>query len=309
MSFQDYVRRHVQIDFASVRSAKVGLVLGGLSFAFIIGGYALGSRFGLLFGFLVALSVNSLVFFYADLRLASLFPGRELEGQDPWGLLRVTQDLARRARVPCPTLKLIKSHTPLAFSAGLLPTRSTIAISTALIEKFTEEEMRIVIAYEIHRLKTHATAASTAASALVGFLTLLASFIDDVLLLRFMTRWSARIRERRAQYLRHGGVSNGPMTLLVSPFVALLVRLSVSRRSIFEADLAARDLAKVDAGLVARTLWKLDSFVKTRPFPVNLAEAHLFTVSPLARYPFWTFATAQPSTASRLRNLTGHAPL
>ncbi|MEK7357779.1 MAG: M48 family metalloprotease [Bdellovibrionota bacterium] len=309
MSIQDYLRRHVQVDFASVRAAKVGLVLGGLSFLLIIGGYAFASRFGLLFGFLAALSVNSLVFFYADLRLASLFPGRELEGQDPWGLLRVTKELARQARIPCPTLKLIKSHTPLAFSAGLLPTRSTIAISTALVEKFTEQEMRIVIAYEIHRLKTQATAASTAASALVGFITLLATFIDDILLLRFMTRWSTRARERRAKFLRHGGVSIGPMTLLVSPLVALLVRLSVSRRSIFEADLAARDLANVDSGLVARTLWKLDSFVKTRPFPVNLAEAHLFTVSPLARYPFWKFATAQPSTASRLQNLTGHAPL
>lgn len=309
MSVQEFVRRHVQVDFASVRAAKVGLVLGGLSFFLIIGGYALASRFGLLFGFLAALSVNSLVFFYADLRLASLFPGREVEGQDPWGLLRVTKELARRAQIPCPTLKIIKSHTPLAFSAGLLPTRSTIAISTALVEKFSEQELRIVLAYEIHRLKTQATAASTAASALVGFVTLLASFIDDILLLRFMTRWSARMRERRAQYLRHGGVNGGPMTLLVSPFVALFVRLSVSRRSIFEADLAARDLAKVDSGLVARTLWKLDSFVKTRPFPVNLAEAHLFMVSPLARYPFWKFATAQPTTASRLQNLTGHAPL
>ena len=304
-----FLKRYVgEFDLDAVTNAKVWIMMSILSIALILAGHAMG-RFGLLFGFFAALSLNCVVFFYADLRLVALFPGRSLEGQDPWGALTCVKDLSRRAGLRTPALRLIFSHTPLVFSAGLMPSQSVISISTALVEKLTPIELKIVLAFEISRLKSRTTATSTAVSALVGLLTLMASTVDEILLLRFLTRWSARARARRAQFLKHGGVRVGPATLLISPLAALIIRLTISRRSILNADKEIMELARVPSSDVARTLWKLDSFVKTRPFPVNLAEAHLFMVSPLARYPFWRFASAQPPTSVRLKNLTGHAPL
>jgi heat shock protein HtpX len=293
---------------ASLASAKVWVVMAVISLALIFGGHALG-RFGLLLGFLLALSVNSLVFFYADIRIAGLFPGRELEGQDPWGILRETTALARQLGIPRPMVVLIESDTPLAFSAGLLPSRSTIYLSRELLARLTEDEIKIVLAYELHRLKTQQTAAATAASALVGFLTHSARTLDNVLTLRWFFGLFESVRAHRATLLRHGGIAAGPMTLLVSPLVALLVRASVSRKALLASDRASGEITKQGAGTVARTLWKLDSYAKTRPFPVDLAEAHLFTVSPLTRYPMWKFASAQPPIEARLKALTGHEPL
>ena len=207
-----------------------------------------------------------------------------------------------------PHVQVIESKTPIAFSYGLLASRSTIALSTELLERMNDDELRVVLAFELHRLKSQATASATAASALVGLISWFAQAIDEVVFLKFLFKYSSRARKQRGWLLRHGGVSVGPMTLLVSPIVALLVRLSVSRKAIFDSDRAAAELVG-DASLVARTLWKLDSYTKTRPFPVNLAEAHLFMVSPLTRYPNWRFASAQPPIERRLFELTGHEPL
>jgi len=292
----------------SVRAAKVWVVLGAISVALIFGGHAMG-RFGLLIGFLLALSINSLVYFYADLRISSLFPGQELEGQDPWGLKRQTKELARQIGVKAPSLVLIHSSTPLAFSAGLIPHQSRIYLSDELLKRLTNDEVKIVLAYELHRLKTQQTSSATAASALVGLITHTASFIDDLILFRWIGNLFPTVRAKRETLLKNAGILLGPMTLLVSPLVALLVRASVSRKALIASDRAAGDTTRAGAGTVARTLWKLDSYAKTRPFPVNLAEAHLFTVSPLTRYPMWKFASAQPPIEARLKALTGYEPL
>jgi Zn-dependent protease with chaperone function len=292
----------------SVRSAKVWVVLGVISLALIFGGHAMG-RFGLLVGFLLALSVNSLVYFYADLRLSGLFPGHELEGQDAWGLLRQNRELARLIGVKAPAIVLIQSATPLAFSAGLLANQSKIYLSDELLKRLTNDEIRIVLAYELHRLKTQQTSSATAASALVGLLTFTARTIDDVILFRWIGSLIPTVRQKRTTLLKSSGIVLGPMTLLVSPLVALLVRASVSRKALISSDRISGEVTRTGAGTVARTLWKLDSYAKTRPFPVNLAEAHLFTVSPLTRYPLWRFASAQPPIQARLKALTGFEPL
>jgi Zn-dependent protease with chaperone function len=289
-------------------SAKVWVVMSVCSMVLILIGHAIQSRFGLLIGFFLAVSLNSLVFFYADLRLDSLFPSQILEGRDAWGILNLVRDLSKKIGVEPPMIHVIDSATPLAFSAGLLPKRSSVFISSALLERMSENEIKIILAYELHRLSTQQTAAATAVSALAGLLSFTAKTLDDILLLRFITFMFRRKQRGEVSLLKHGGVRLGPFTLLISPFVALLVRSSVSREAIIASDRFTADLIG-DKLLVARTLWKLDSYAKTKPFPVNLAEAHLFMVSPLVRYPMWRFAVAQPPIERRLFHLTGHEPL
>jgi heat shock protein HtpX len=290
-------RRH--IDASGLRSAKVWVVMGTLSLAIIFTGHSASTRYGLLIGFLLALSLNSIVFFYGDLRLSNLFTGHELEGRDPWGLLRQVQELARKIGVRAPHVVLIESETPLAFSAGLIPTRSTIFISVALIEKLEPAELTTVLAHELIKFKSDLTASATAASALAGLLSHTASTLDDVVMLRFLNRKKG---------LTRGGIAKGPMTLLVSPFVALLIRSSVARSAVLEADGETVRLTG-DGRSFAQALYKLDAYVKTRPVKMNIAEAHLFTVSPLSNSTFWHFASAQPSLEVRVKNITGRFPV
>jgi len=258
--------------------------------------------------FFAALSLNCIVYFYADLRLASLFSGRSSKGKIP-GCANFRKGLKSPRRYSTASTALdLEPHTTYFFSwplAGAL----VISISTALVDKLSPTELKIVLAFEIHRLKNRTTASATAVSALVGFITLIASALDENCLTAIsdtlvspLARTTRTIPEARRS--SHGSLHAPDFAARRTDHSPIdLATLSSGGRQ------GSYGTCEVPSSDVARTLWKLDSFAKTRPFPVNLAEAHLFMVSPLARYPFWRFASAQPPTSARLKNLTGHTPL
>lgn len=283
-----------KVELASLSALKVWITLGALTLVLILGGQALGDRYGLLVGFVLGLSLNSLVFLFAEMRLAGLFPAQELEGSDPWGVLNLTAEMAARAGVPTPTVHLVQVPTPMAYSAGLLVKRSHIFLSEELVRRLNREELRAVIAMEIARLKLHLTCAGTAAAALAGLITLIAALIDSTLFLQLL-------RKRRAGQIR-------PAALFVSPLVAVLVRGAIGRSAWLESErLAATWVGSPE--LIARVIWKLDAFNKTLPVDVPLSEAHLFTVNPLSRCRWRRYAFVQPSARTRIRSLTGRFPL
>lgn len=285
-------------DAANLRLAKVWVTMIGLSLAFSVGGFHYGDRYGLLLGFIAALSMNAYVLFYDELRLNSLFKSTDLEGNDPWGLLRTAREVAARLETPLPQLKLIRSKTPIAYSTGVFPSRSTLFLSTELVERLTPEEARSIVALEIAKVKLYQTCTATVSSAFGGILARAASLIDSILSLRFLSQ--------RSNHLP--GPTMGPCTWLVSPLVAFLIRLTVSQRLVLQADRTAAQ-ALEDNHALARALWKLDSYLKTRPVLVLLADAHLFTISPLMANRRFGWMAIQPSIETRIRALTGHFPL
>lgn len=283
-----------KFELSALSALKVWITLGFFTLLLLLGGQALGDRYGLLVGFILGLSLNSLVFLFADMRLAGLFQAQELEGRDPWGALQMTSELAAQAEVPTPAVHLISVPTPISYSAGLLVSRSHIFLSEELTRRLSPEELRAVIALEIARLKLHLTCAGTAAAALAGLVSLIAVLIDSTVFLQLM-------RKRRPGQIR-------PMALVVSPLVALLVRGAIGRSAWMESDRLASTWLK-SPELVARVIWKLDSYSKTLPLDVILSEAHLFAVNPLSRCRWCRFAFVQPSAKTRIQSLTGRFPL
>lgn len=283
-----------QLDFGFLRSAKVWIFLALTTLTLTIGGYIGADRHGLLIGFLCSVALNAWVIFYDELHLFSLFPSTELEGHDAWGLLRMTKELASRLRMKSPRLFLVKTTTPLSFSAGILPMRSTVFLSSALLDRLQPDELRSVLAFELLRIQSKQTRTASVVSSLTGLLVSVANGLDSVLLLRFL-------RRRKP-------CSWGPFLWLVSPFVAVIVHLSIPRRSFLEFDQKVTQL--IDQPKVwPQTLLKLDSYIKTMPLDISLADAPLFTVNPLARYRWCRFALAQPTIETRLQALTGRFPL
>jgi Zn-dependent protease with chaperone function len=290
------------LDQTTLRSIKIWFVMAGFSLAMIYGGHKFGSRFGLLVGFLMALSANSLIFFYSDIRLAKLFEGKELEGRDPWELLDEIKELSVKLGLRPPQTMLLDTPTPLIYSAGLAPTAITphrLFISLELLKRLTKEERRALLAYELVRLKTQVTAAATAISAINGFFISITGFIDSLITFGFLRRDPPhRLADRN-------GLKMGPLTRVFSPIAVLLLRLSLSRRAVYEVDEAAARLIG-NPEVLGRAIWKMDSYAKTIPLEVSLAEAHLFVVNPFVRHRNWLWAIAQPSTSSRLKRLCGH---
>lgn len=275
-------------------SLKIWAFLGLVSIVLMVGGMKLADRHGLLVGFLLALGLNGLVFFYGDIRLLKRFPGEMLEGQDPWGLLSKLETLATKAQIPTPRLFLVNLATPTTMSIGMSSGRAAILVSEGLVREFNEQETEAALAFEVARLKREDTIAGTAAAALTSGIAKTARAIDQYFFLQ-------------AIFKPHPG-QIGPMMKVCSPLIALLARVAVSRKQFLESDKLAAELIG-DPQRLARVLWKLHSYQTTRPFDVSPSDTPLFVVSPLTNGFWYKYLQLQPAVERRIRQLTGHYPL
>jgi heat shock protein HtpX len=292
-----------QLALTPAPSAKVWIAMGLCCLVFAWTGYRLLDRQGLLIGFFSAMSLNALVFFYDDWRIAKLFDYQELEGGDAWGLLRLSHEIAKRlALKPAPVIRVLNLDSPCAYSVGLFSAKAKIYISEGLINRLSHKELIGVLTYEMTRIQNHQTQATTAFAGTAGLVSIAANFLDTIVV---ATQWGRSSRLKKS----------GPFAFLTSPLIALLARFGVRRPSVFEADtFVAASLGKGEEGASGNEEWalalmKLDSYSKTLPLDVGLADAALFTVNPLARLPRFAFASVQPSIPERIKKLVGHYPL
>lgn len=284
------------VDFVFRHRIAIAMIVVTLLFSWM--GFHFWDRYGLLVGFFSAMALISLVFFYVERRASRLFPSIELEGVDPDGILRTVGEIARRVGVLSPQVFILELETPTAFSAGLFERNSKLFLSRGLLDRFSKVEIQLLLSYELERLKNEQTQSLTALTAVASLIATVANAFDAALFFPFF---------RRRRELR----IFGPMTLLTSPLVALLIRLSSPQLSILQVDRQVGRTTTSAEGW-AQTLWKLDAYNKTLPLDVNLAEASLFVVNPLNRflhYPWCRFASAQPAVETRIHNLTGRFPL
>jgi heat shock protein HtpX len=291
-------------------SLKTWIGLGTLSLLLLLGGHWALGRYGLLLGFLAAVGVNSLVFFYAGWRMQNLFPAELLEGQDAWGILQLTRELTEQIGIPMPEIFLLDISTPTAFSTGTSPNRAALFLSEPLVQDFPQDEIRAVIAHELARIQRFDTLRALAGSVLASGFVFLAAWLDRVFLLRMRRPLSTRLHERFPLFPQNltakRGFSIG--TPIFAPVILLLVNLTLSRKSRFAADHLAADWIQSPETL-ARALWKLDSYSATIPLEVPLSDSHLFIVNPLTTHSWCRYFLRQPSVEQRIKKLLGYYPL
>lgn len=158
---------------------RIWLLLFALSAAFLLVGVQFGGRFGLVIGFIATLLLNLWILFLSPARLTRSLVSWQLEGRDTWGLLAAAREASERAHIPTPAVALADSDDYFSLSVGISPSRSTIILSHALVEKLTPDELRLVVSFEVAKIACQWTAAATAARGLYrlvdvpgfGFLT------------------------------------------------------------------------------------------------------------------------------------------
>lgn len=273
---------------------KAWIFLIILSAIFIVSGYTLGDRQGLLVGVGLALGINCLIFFYGDLRTLSLFGCRQIEGQDPWGLLPLTAQLAAELRIPKPQLFLIDCEAPQAFSVGRSYGNAKICLTRGLLELLNPEELKAVLAVELVRIQRLDIFSFQVACALGDSLLIVAGFLDRF----FGVILGTGPQPHKKRFF----------TKAFSPLAALTVRATVGPQNYLIADRRAADWIHNANGL-AHVLWKLQSYAVTHPLQIPASMAHLFIVNPLTAQGDPQYFHVQPSIKRRIEHLLGYYPL
>lgn len=226
----------------------------------------------------IALIISGIMSFssywWSDKIILTISGAREAKRQEFFDYYTVTENLAASQRMPMPKLYVIDDTAMNAFATGRDPKHAVICATTGLLNRLNRSEIEGVVAHELSHVKNYDIRLMSIVTILVGLIALLADW-----LLR-MTFWGGSRREKR-----EGGQAQmimfvvGLVLALLSPIIAQLIQLAISRRREYLADASGAGITKNPEGL-ARALEKIASD-KEPLEAANKATAHLYISDPL----------------------------
>lgn len=270
---------------------------------FIIGvAYVFSYRFPIIFPIAVVLSVGQAWagYFYSDKITLAISKARPVEKKDSPELFRIVENMAITAGIPTPKVYIIDDSAPNAFATGRNPKHSAIAVTSGLLDKLDKVELEGVIAHEMSHVKNYDIRLMTVIVVMVGVVALMADFFIR------MSFWGGRDDDRDSGQLGLILAIAGIALALLSPIIATLIQLALSRKREYLADASAAMLTRYPEGL-ARALEKISA--DSEPLEVaNKATAHLYIANPLkdhrgARSWFSGLFDTHPPATERIKKL------
>jgi heat shock protein HtpX len=231
---------------------------------------------GLALAVIVAMGMAAVGYYSSDKIVLGISRARPVSKEEFPYLYNVVEGLAIAAGVPAPKCYVIDDTAPNAFAAGRKPETAVICVTTGILEKLDRVELEGVIAHEMSHIKNYDVRLQTLVVVMAGVVALLSDWM-----LRSFWWGGGRRRSRKSG----SGGAEGIIVLVglglavLSPFIATIIQLAVSRKREFLADASGAMLTRYPAGL-ASALRKISA--DTEPLEAaNKATAHLYIVNPL----------------------------
>jgi heat shock protein HtpX len=223
----------------------------------------------LAFAVIFSVATNVWAYWSSDkvvIAMSGARPASEAEYPD---LNNIVENLAITAGLPKPRVYVIQDPAPNAFATGRNKEHAAVAVTTGLLGMMSRTELEGVLAHELSHIGNRDMLVSTVAVVLVGFVTLVSDFF-----LRSALFGGGRDRENRNPILMLVAVA----FIVLSPIVATLIQLAISRKREFLADASGALLTRYPEGL-ASALQKIGSYAQPMQ-RANNATAHLYISNP-----------------------------
>lgn len=212
-------------------------------------------------------------YYWSDKIILGLSGARPADRKRDFNFYTVAQNMSLAASLPMPRLYVIDDTAMNAFATGRDPAHAVVCATTGILAKLDRTELEGVIGHELSHVANYDTRLMSIVTILVGLITLLG---DWFLRASFFGRYSRDRDDRGAGAIF---IVVGLFFALLSPIVAQLIQLAISRRREFLADATSVKLTRQPSGLIS-ALKKLGS--DREPLEAaNKATAHLYIVNPL----------------------------
>jgi heat shock protein HtpX len=197
----------------------------------------------------------------------------ELEPDQLRPLRRLVENASIAAGLPVtPEVRIVDDPSPNAVAAGLRPQTSYLGVTTGLLRVMPKRELEAVLGHEISHVRNRDTYLMTMATIFAGVIALIADIG-----FRMLLYGGGRSR-------RGGGALIAVLAvvgLLLAPYAALLLRMSLSRRREFLADAGSAELLN-DPEAMALALRRLQLDTTTVAY-ADASVAHLWVESTTSR--------------------------
>lgn len=213
-------------------------------------------------------------YYWSDKIILSLSSAHPADRKSEKLLYDVTQNLSLAAGLPMPALYVIEDSAPNAFATGRDPQHGALCATRGLLDKLDRTELEGVVGHELSHIGNYDTRLLAVVTILVGMVALLGDWF-------LRSLWFGG-RERNENDRGSSGAIFFALALIVaiiSPILAQLIQLAVSRRRELLADASSVKLTRQPEGLI-QALLKISS--DREPLEAaNRATASLYIVNPL----------------------------
>lgn len=223
----------------------------------------------LYFAVFFSLFMNILSYWYSDKIVLSIAGAIEAKHDEYTDLYHVVENLSITAGLPMPKIFIINDASPNAFATGRDKEHAVVAVTTGLLKLLNRSELEGVIAHELSHIGNRDILLSTVVVVLVGFISIIANMFT------------------RGTMIHGGNRDNkgnglimiiGLIFIILSPLIAKMIQLAISRKREFLADASGVLLTRYPEGL-ASALEKI-SKANIPMTKANTATAHLYIANP-----------------------------
>ena len=230
-------------------------------------------------------------YFFSD-KIALVSAGaKEADPDEESRYFRIVGSLAENAKIPTPRLYIINDSAPNAFATGRDPQHSAIAVTRGLLDIMDDKELRAVLGHEMSHVRNYDIRISMITFGLVSLVGFIADFGIRVLF------YSDRDEENNSPI----GALFVLVTLILSPIVASLAQMGISRQREYLADASSAALTG-DPDSMIDALRALDEHA--RPMrQQNVASEAMYIANPLRKSVLSRLFSTHPPIESRIERL------
>ncbi len=288
-----------QIDSNKRKSMLlIALFVGLLALVGYLYGYINGYGYTGLALALIVSTVWTLISWYAGsaITLATL-GAHELKDKSQFPTLwNTVENLSITAGIPMPRVFIVNDPSPNAFATGRDPQHASVAVTTGLLQILDKTELEGVLAHELAHIKNYDTRIMVLVGVLVGAIVMLGDWMFRTSLLRGSDRKGG-----------HPAIMIiGLLFIVLSPVIAELIKLAISRSREYLADASGALLTRYPEGLASALEKIRDNAAPMRQ--QSHATNHLWISDPkakkLSEKVSGLFAT-HPPINDRINNLRG----
>lgn len=270
-----------------MNTIKTTIFLGFLTGLVLLFGYEIGGQQGLFFGLILSFVMNFSSYWFSDRIVLAMYRAKETTRAENPKIFQIIDGLAHKINIPMPKIYVIDLPTPNAFATGRNPDHASVAVSKSIIALLTDEELTTVLAHELGHVKNRDILTSSVAAMLAGVVSYLS---------RMVAFSGTRDGENRG-----GNI----LFLIVTPIIATLLQLGVSRSREFAADKFSAETTHDPEALIS-ALKKISFATQARPLipsPQNEATAHMFIWNPFRPSLLSSLFSTHPSLEARIEQL------
>ena len=273
---------------------KTVILLGALTGILLWIGSFWGQS-GLAFALVFSIIMNFGAYWFSDKLVLAIYRAKEVKEPDAPTLYKIVREVVQLTNIPMPKVYIIPGQFLNAMATGRNYKHAAVAVTKPLLDAMSEDELKGVIAHEISHIKNRDTLIQSVSATIAGVISYVA----------FMARWGAIF----GGFGRDGDDGGGMIELLVlailTPLLATIIQLAISRNREFLADESAAKTLHNGEGL-ASALEKLEANAKSHPLKAmstTETTAHLFIVNPFRGGALVKLFSTHPAVAERVKRL------